>query len=49
MGVSSSVSESAGMMRDDSHTPYESAEMIESDKMRVMTSLGLCHKERLEL
>ena len=43
--VSYSVSESAGMMEtrawDNSHTPYESAGMIESDQMRVVTPLGL--------
>ena len=43
MAVSYSVSESAGMMehraRDDSHTPYEG--MIESEQMRVVTTLGL--------
>ena len=43
--VSYSVSESAGMMetraRDNSRTPYESAGMIESDQMRVVTPLGL--------
>ena len=41
--VSYSVSESAGMMehgaRDDSHTPYESAGMIESDQMMVIRCL----------
>jgi len=45
VAVSYSVSESAGMMtnraRDNSHTPYESAGMIESDLMRVVTPLGL--------
>ena len=44
MVVSYSVSESAGMAnraRDNSHTPYESAGMIESDLMRVVTPLGL--------
>jgi len=45
VAVSYSVSESAGMManraRDNSHTPYESAGMIESDPMRVVTPLGL--------
>jgi len=45
VSVSYSVSESAGMManraRDNSHTPYASAGMIESDLMRVVTPLGL--------
>jgi len=45
VAVSYSVSELAGMMetraRDHSHTPYESAGMIESDQMRVVTPLGL--------
>ena len=45
MAVSYSVTESAGMMEhrdwDNSHTPYESAGMIESDQMRVGTPLGL--------
>ena len=45
MAVSYSVSESAGMMankaRDNSHTSYESAGMIESEKMRFVTPVAL--------
>jgi len=45
VAVSYSVSESAGMMetraQDNFHTPYESAGMMESDQMRVVTPLGL--------
>ena len=45
MEVSYFVSELAGMMkhraRDNSHTPYESAGLIESDQMRAVTHLGL--------
>ena len=44
VAVSYFVSESAGMMehraQDDSHTPYESAGMVEPDQTRVMTPLG---------
>ena len=45
MAVSYTVLESAGMMefraRDDFHTPYKSAGIIVSDRMRVVTALGL--------
>jgi len=46
VAVSYSVSKSAGIMetraRNNSHTPYESAGMIESDQMRVVTPLVVC-------